>query len=87
MCIKLCKLTAKNIGKLPKIFKPTKSNVVLEVLEPERVSNPFQAQLAKYTNAIKKSMALYVPNDITTNLCKVEVKDYKKLLQDSITTT
>ena len=52
-----------------------------------RVSNPFQAQLAKDTNAINKSTALYVPADKTTNLYKVEVKDYEKFLQDSITTT
>ena len=51
-----------------------------------RVSNPFQAQLAKDSNAIK-STALYVPADETTNLYKIEVKDYEKLLQDTITTT
>ena len=52
-----------------------------------RVSNPFQVQLAKDTNAINKFTALHVPADKTTNLYKVEVKDYKKLRQDSITTT
>ena len=51
-----------------------------------RVSNPFQAQVAKDTNAINKSTALNIP-DKTTNLYKVEVKDYEKLLQDSITIT
>ena len=52
-----------------------------------RVSNPFQAQLAKDTYAINKSTALYIPADKTTNLYKVEVKDYEKFLQDSIITT
>ena len=49
--------------------------------------NSFQAQLAKDTNAINRSTALYVPADKTTNLYKVEVKDYEKLLHDNITTT
>ena len=49
--------------------------------------NFFQAQLAKDTNAINTSTALYVPADKTTNLYKVEVKDYEKLLHDNITTT
>ena len=52
-----------------------------------RVLNPFQAQLAKDTNAINRSTTLYVPADKTTNLYKVEVKDYEKLLHDNITTT
>ena len=48
----------------------------------KRVSNPVQAQLAK-----DASTTLYVPVDKTTNFYKVEVKNYKKLLQDSIITT
>ena len=51
-----------------------------------RVSNSFQAQLEKDENAINTTTALYVPADKTTNLNKVEVKYYEKLLQDSITT-
>ena len=52
-----------------------------------RVLNSFQAQLAKDTNAINRSTALYIPADKTINLYKVEVKDYEKLLHDNITTT
>ena len=52
-----------------------------------QVSNPFQAQLAKDANAINMSTALYIHlADKTTNPYKVEVKDYEKLLHDSITT-
>ena len=51
-----------------------------------RVLNSFQAQLANDTNIINRSTALYVPADKTTNLYKVEVKDYQ-LLHDNITTT
>ena len=52
-----------------------------------RVLNSFQAQLANDTNTINRSTALYVPAEKTTNLYKVEVKDYEKLLHDNITTT
>ena len=52
-----------------------------------RVLNSFQAQLAKDINAINRSTTLYVPADKTTNLYKVEVKDYEKLLHNNITTT
>ena len=52
-----------------------------------RVLNPFQAQLAKDTNAINRSTTLYVPADKNTNLYKIEVKDYEKLLHDNIIIT
>ena len=50
-----------------------------------RVTNPFQAQLTKDAKTINASKALYVPADKTTNIYKVDVKNYEKLLQDNIT--
>ena len=50
-----------------------------------KVSNPFQNKLACGVKTINSSPNLFVPADKTTNLYKVEVKNYEKLLQDSIT--
>ena len=50
-----------------------------------QVYSTFQTQLAKDSNAIKSSKTLIIPADKTTNLYKVEVQDYEKLLQDNIT--
>ena len=51
-----------------------------------RVNDPFQAKLTTDANTINTSTALYVSADKTTNLYKVEVKNYNKLLQDCIIT-
>ena len=51
-----------------------------------RVNDSFQAKLTKDANTINMSTALYVSTDKITNLYKVEVKNYNKLLQDCITT-
>ena len=50
-----------------------------------KVSNPFQNKLACDVKTINSSPDLFVPADKTTNLYKVEVNNYEKLLQDSIT--
>ena len=51
-----------------------------------KVSNPFQNKLACDVKTINLSPDLFVPADKTTNLYKVEVNNYDKLLQDNITT-
>ena len=59
---------------------------MLRLVKFRQVNNPFQAKLTKNANTISTSIALYVSADKTTNLYKVEVKNYNKLLQDCITT-
>ena len=51
-----------------------------------KVSNPFQNKLACDVKTINSSPDLFVPADKITNLYKVEVNNYEKLLQDNITT-
>ena len=51
-----------------------------------KVSNPFQNKLACDVKTINSSPDLFIPADKTTNLYKIEVNNYEKLLQDSITT-
>ena len=50
-----------------------------------KVSNHFQNKLACDVKTINSSPDLFVPADKTTNLYKVEVNNYEKLLQNSIT--
>ena len=46
--------------------------------------NVFQRRLANDVKTIKSSPTLYIPADKTTNLYKMDVKDYRKLLQENI---
>ena len=50
-----------------------------------QVNNPFRSQIAKETNIINTSLALHVSADKTSNLYKIAVKNFEKLLQDCLT--
>jgi len=53
----------------------------------ERAGNSFQNKLAADVRNIKNSKALLIPADKTTNLYKVNVKDYQKLVNDNVCST
>ena len=50
-----------------------------------RATNAFQTKRAKDKKNITSSSKLYVPADKITNIYKLNVKDYDKLLRDNIT--
>ena len=58
---------------------------VVQAIKFKRRPNRFQAKLAADIKQITKSTNLLIPADKTTNLYKMEVNDYKKLLTDNIT--
>ena len=49
------------------------------------VCNSFQSMLKQDVKEINSFKTLFVPSDKTTNLCKVNKQDYKKLLLDNVT--
>jgi len=53
-------------------------------VEFRRLHKPFQAQLAEDVRNINASSAIYVSADKTSNMYKVEVENYDKILQDNI---
>ena len=50
-----------------------------------KITNPFLLKLAKDVKYIKQSKEVFVKADKTTNLYKLEVDSYNKLLQENIT--
>ena len=52
-----------------------------------KVGNSFQTKLSKDLNDIRKSPHILVPADKSSNMYKLRVEDYQKLLRDNITTT
>ena len=51
------------------------------------MTNSFQKNLQKDIQSIKSSNKMFVAADKTTNIYKMDVDNYRKLLRDNITST
>ena len=56
-------------------------------IEFKPIRNPFQRQMKKDLLELRQSDKIYVPADKSTNIYKVTMDDYNKLLTDNITKT
>ena len=81
--------SSQNVHSQHKACNPFVENLFFMVksvkYRPKR--NAFQLQLARDVDRIKKSHNIFVPTDKTTNMYKLTVSNYKKLLADSVTST
>ena len=60
---------------------------LVKSIQFKKVRNQFQQQLASDVKEIKKSSNMFVSADKTTNLYKLQVPHYRKLLNENITST